>query len=486
MSKTKQKTCDYDDYDDHEVQCDYQLKLPECGIHGTIGWICNHLILGWIACPVYFFKCLAQGCNCNQLCIPLKRHCSPNGKNRRSIFAIPYVFEIVTILLCYKAYSFTPLFRGTPLAIIDRNSLLQEDVTFDPAIYPPAMAPYPMYLRIASPNIMHREFFNQTNYPYTPDIGNPEKHEGLSDSGYPAFKTLYTFFDRMMLEDWMTAMPWGFNITDTASHTTYARDHLFKPASAAMHFSYYDTPFYGYDHDLIVVSENCMCINMVEDLKVIAEAPSYWEFANSKLATCADSFLYHGPYFAYKFPSQCLYMESAFRFIDLDPTMTAKSYYDEIDHGFWYAFTILISRVLAMFFCRKELRMPGSQWLQPFWAFWAIFYSWYNGWCIRWMPLYGNNYDNWTYHNKWIYNYDKGIKPAAAKMIIPYAPVEASGKIFMMWEDMFCIMRYCMVACFISQLLSSEARCTDCTVGAYAPKYMKHHTRRQRMKKDFY
>lgn len=350
-------------------------------------------------------------------CLPLKKNCSANGKNK--IYGCKIPFGILEVL-CMITGVFAALLgfqaKNFPFAYIDTAPL------------------------VAGPRILMN---SDSYFMFTGDYHQYSQKLIVKNKTLPWLMdnaVVYTMLDRELVTNWdvsdstMSLLPEWRNSTLSAAQFEGMRSN---------------NATYNSFEDIIIYSHFCMCKG--------------WYPATGKLdkKTCAAAGKYCKPF-----------VGNALAFIDL-PKQAKGVVGSTVGQGMLYSvlFTIIatISRVVYVYWKPKMLMMPGTQWLTGFWAFLTCFMLWNEGRKISLAMVTDQSLGKYHILSQWT----RGALPGGSFYTLGGGAAKANAdgipinQFLAHGEKLKRMGGWAMLLNLSLLFLSEYAYCTDCTHFAY-------------------
>lgn len=266
-------------------------------------------------------NCCQAGCVWSKYCKSIKPLCSANGTNRGTLFAIPYLPELIAALLSIMIFMMAGNKRFEPFAALDKAKLMEGNVVV-----------------------------NRSAYPWY--VGN------IAEKAKKRNAVFWTTFDKDLLRAWNDP-PVAVAVTDADIVESFA-NHL--DADGNLHTSLVNNTILP--ENFITMGKTCMCIGVLP----APLGPFFKTVSNAKSVNlhkkCTDARCIKIPNIA------------AAQSADLSrPVMAPAGQLNNMFTMIRLGCIFSILRLLAYLFCRQELQQPGSQWLSGWWAALFIWYG---------------------------------------------------------------------------------------------------------------
>jgi len=435
-----------------------ELRPEKYTYFDVLGKIIDFLLKGVLFSPWYLFKFFFGGFDFETLCIPWKAHCSMNGRNKGTACQLPYAIEIIAFIVTFLTYKTYGTHEHLPLAYMSKAQLEKVGALHSLSEYPGYAGGYRHSIAVdlggknSMTQMMYTLFdadsFNE-NLPkalrcnkddlYKSDTGEellfwkPEEWSSFNESG------------KLSQWDKKDEGGWGNNRGDAC--------------------------------DIITLSRNCACRGVLDatgDLhKTCPSSDMKQEIIDNNGNTQVQSV------------AKCINVKSLATYQDIPPELqsTAGS---TLKIALILALVISASRMGAFILCRAELRKPGAQWINGWWAAVAMLYCYSNFnklYKFSRMGIDGSGEDD----DK-VYNMKYYIK--SEFMFFGYQKEKDWGHVYAYdigneWllkaKNLALIAAVCNMLC---SFISSEAYCNDCTGAAYGQANIKRIKRREFRKQE--
>jgi len=301
----------------------------------------------WKCCPIWFFKCVVIGwlgfpvhclrmCLCKNperimihddrpchgvmdsetFCLPLKKNCSPNGKNKDYNLVIPYgIAEVLMFLTCTYTMVLYGVTKHMPFAYIDTATIINHTRNID-------------------------EMFM-----YTGDYNAfLDKNAALGGTNTTSLHFKFTMFDTAMLESWDTSDATLSSAQDFQSQVV--SQIMFNAAGRAPHND--TAPTFGNFNDVVIIGNNCFC-------------KGYYPYNNvTELPTLLTTEVCQSK------PSYCKLLPGAVDFVDVPASVTATvAETTSPNNGLFTQFCFIAALCRLIYFYWKPvfLKTPGQGWI---------------------------------------------------------------------------------------------------------------------------
>lgn len=304
------------------------LGIAKC-MFPTVG----NVIYAAICMLVWPIEAIQKGFSPSYVWDRLKPRCSTNGKNQGTIWYWPYFFEVISgVCSLVLAIQLTAGYKSSVSAVADAKMLLET----------------PGVLKNATEGWWHVDGEGANIRETDRDPANPFAH--LSAQGHYGKNGGHTFympreagytllFDR----DLLSGRVQGFG-TATASVTQAEIDKVMTSFNGTVPTMQNRQILPA---DFVTISQGCMCIGVLP--------------CNSILGIGCEGSASQSYHRSCQLP-QCLVRPYRFGYADINPGITdvASVRLSDCRRQSLCIVGLCLGRMLAMFFCRKQLRRPGS------------------------------------------------------------------------------------------------------------------------------